>query len=131
MVQGYPRSSCAPRSFLSAGCLWDLFLGCRSHLWSVMLTPAQAVWGGWDVSKAIWIPATLRSGAERPCHGKTPREELWHLPAAPALAVITPWLLLSGREELPQLLEMSQRGPAALSRGIPGLGTTRNGANPF
>lgn len=111
MVQGCPWSSSAPRSFLGAGSLWELFHGRRSHLWRL---PGE---GG----MAPKPPGFLRRGAERSCHGKTPREELWHLPAAPALAVIT--LGCSTRwvdgMRIPQLLGMSQQGPAALSRGIP------------
>lgn len=119
IIPGYPHSSCSPRSFLGAGSLWDLFHGCRSHFWSMTLIPPRAVWGRWDVSKAIWNSASLSSGTECPCHGKIPWEELWHLPAAPALAVITPPLFhsLGGWDEHPQLLGDVPAGPCRLLQG--------------
>lgn len=125
---GWSRDIPDPALLLGAGSLWDVSQGCRNHF-----LECGAVWGRWDVSTAICTPASLRSGTECPCHGKIPWEELWHLPAAPALAVITPWL--SGWDEIPQLLGDGTEGPccspqgnSTLSRGIPGLGTTRNGA---
>lgn len=125
---GWSRDIPDPALLLGAGSLWDVSQGCRNHF-----LECGAVWGRWDVSTAICTPASLRSGTECPCHGKIPWEELWHLPAAPALAVITPWL--SGWDEIPQLLGNGTEGPccspqgnSTLSRGIPGLGTTRNGA---
>lgn len=70
----------------------------------------------------------LRSGAEHLCHGKSPQEQLWHFTAAPAPGVITllASCLLSGWDEHPSEpfpREMSQRGPATFSRGLPGMGT--------
>lgn len=98
---------------------------CRSHFWSVVLIPGCLGKGGMSPKPSGF----LRSGTECPCHGKTPWEELWQLPAAPALAVITPWLLpsLRGRDELPQLLGDVTEGPGILQGGFqawgpPGMG---------
>lgn len=84
--------------------------------------------GGVTSPKPSLLSAGLGSGAERLCHGKSPREQLWHFTAAPAPGVITllAFRLLGGLDEHPSELssrDMSQRGPVTLSRALPGMGT--------
>lgn len=78
--------------------------------------------------KLSLLSAGLIYRAERLCHGKSPQEQLWHFTAAPAPGFVTllAFHLLSGLDKcLSELLsrEMSWRGPATLSRGLPGMGT--------
>lgn len=80
--------------------------------------------GGVTSPKPSLLSAGLGSGAERLCHGKSPREQLWHFTAAPAPGVITllAFRLLGGLDEHPSELssrDMSQPGPVTLFQGTP------------